>query len=102
MAETSPRRGPHGTRKRKKLVQFSPYNRVQLISPRKPGDNQHVQQLYQSIREGKFENSEDEDSDEGVFPFLHPMFGGMGMFFHHMLYAHSGVDSSEGSSSEED
>lgn len=48
------------------------------------------------------ENSEDEDSDEGVFPFLHPMFGGMGMFFHHMLYAHAGVDSSEGSSSEED
>jgi hypothetical protein len=61
--ETSPKRGPHGTRKRKKLVQFSPYNRVQLISPRRPGDNVHVRQLYQSIKEGTFENSEDEEDE---------------------------------------
>ena len=61
--ETSPKRGPHGTRKRKKLVQFSPYNRVQLISPRRPGDNIHVRQLYQSIKEGTFENSEDEKDE---------------------------------------
>ncbi len=59
--ETSPKRGKHGNRKRKKGVQFSPYNRVQLISPRKPGDNEHVRQLYQSIQEGVYENSEDEE-----------------------------------------
>lgn len=61
--ETSPKRGKHGNRKRKKGVQFSPYNRVQLISPRKPGDNDHVRQLYQSIQEGSYENSEDEEQE---------------------------------------
>lgn len=61
--ETSPKRGKHGNRKRKKGVQFSPYNRVQLISPRKAGDNEHVRQLYQSIQEGTYENSEDEEEE---------------------------------------
>ena len=60
-AETSPRRS-HG-RKKKKLVQFSPYNRVQLISPRRAGDNEHVRQLYESIREGRYEDSEDEGEE---------------------------------------
>lgn len=40
------------------------------------------------------ENSEDEDSDEGVFPF-YPS------FFHHLFHAHAGADSSEGSSEED-
>ena len=57
IAATSPRRN----RKKKKLVQFSPYNRVQLISPRRAGDNEHVRKLYQSIQEGQYENSEDEE-----------------------------------------
>jgi len=61
LAETSPRRS-YG-RKKKKLVQFSPYNRVQLISPRRAGDNEHVQKLYESIREGKFEDSDDEEDE---------------------------------------
>ena len=59
VAETSPRR----TRKKKKLVQFSPYNRVQLISPRKAGDEQHIRDLYASIQEGAYENSEDEGEE---------------------------------------
>jgi len=65
-AQTSPRRSrrhSHNGSKRKKLVQFSPYNRVQLISPRKDGDNQHIKQLYDSIREGQYENSEDEEEE---------------------------------------
>ena len=57
IAATSPRRN----RKKKKLVQFSPYNRVQLISPRRAGDGDHVRQLYQSIEEGQYENSDDEE-----------------------------------------
>ena len=63
LAETSPRRGAHGQRKRKKGVLFSPYNRVQLISPRKAGDSDHVRQLYQAIQEGQYENSEDEEEE---------------------------------------
>ena len=62
VAETSPRR-IRNHRKKKKLVQFSPYNRVQLISPRRPGDGAHVRQLYQSIEEGRFENSDDEEQE---------------------------------------
>jgi hypothetical protein len=50
-------------RKKKKLVQFSPYNRVQLISPRKEGDEAHIRQLYASIKEGAYENSEDEEEE---------------------------------------
>ncbi len=50
-------------RKKKKLVQFSPYNRVQLISPRKEGDEEHIRQLYASIKEGAYENSEDEGEE---------------------------------------
>ncbi len=61
VAETSPRRL---VRKTKKLsVQFSPYNRVQLISPRRAGDELHIRQLYASIQEGHYEN-EDEEEEE--------------------------------------
>lgn len=59
-AETSPRKAHYHHRKKKKLVQFSPYNRVQLISPRRAGDNEHIRKLYQSIQEGAYEDSEDE------------------------------------------
>ena len=77
-AETSPRKS-HG-RKKKKLVQFSPYNRVQLISPRKAGDNEHVRQLYESIQEGRLEDSDDEEeewsrtvsNDSGSSPYDSP------------------------------
>ena len=75
VAATSPRRN----RKKKKLVQFSPYNRVQLISPRRAGDNEHVRKLYQSIQEGQYENSEDEEevwsrsnSDNSSDPYASP------------------------------
>ena len=62
-AETSPRKVHHHIRKKSKLVQFSPYNRVQLISPRRTGDNEHIRKLYQSIQEGSHENSEDEEQE---------------------------------------
>lgn len=61
VAETSPNRR-HG-RKKHKGVQFSPYNRVHLISPRKAGDEAHIRQLYASIQEGAYENSEDEEEE---------------------------------------
>ena len=59
--ETSPSKAQ--ARKKKKGVQFSPYNRVQLISPRKDGDEEHIRQLYASIKEGPYENSEDEGEE---------------------------------------
>jgi hypothetical protein len=61
ISDTSPSKAQ--ARKRKKLVQFSPYNRVQLISPRKAGDEEHIRQLYASIQEGAYENSEDEEEE---------------------------------------
>ncbi len=59
--DTSPSKRP--IRKKKRNVQFSPYNRVHLISPRKAGDELHIRQLYASIQEGEYENSEDEEEE---------------------------------------
>jgi hypothetical protein len=36
---------------------------VHLISPRKAGDELHIRQLYASIQEGEYENSEDEEEE---------------------------------------
>jgi hypothetical protein len=59
--ETSPSKAQ--IRKKRKAVQFSPYNRVQLISPRKAGDEEHIRRLYASIQEGVYENSEGEEEE---------------------------------------